>query len=254
LIDVIDHDRVRELRLARPPVNALNPALVEALRKALGEAVAAGCGAVVISGAPGRFSGGLDVPELLALPAPALRHMWQQFFGLMRDIAELPVPSVAALTGHSPAGGTVLAVFADYRIMAEGPFKLGLNEVQVGLPVPEVLVRTLQYTVGERQAARLAAGGLLLEPAEALRVGLVDETAPPEQVVARAVAWATDLLARPSTAMSTTRRLARRPLSEAFATMDDRALDGIVAAWSGDEAQATLQAIAAKLGKGKPAR
>src|SRR5439155_13782368 len=123
--------------------------------------------------------------------------------------AEAPIPVVAALTGHSPAGGTVLAVFADYRIMAEGPYKLGLNEVQVGLPVPEVLVRGLQYLVGTRQAARLAVGGLLLDPAEALKVGLVDELAPAEQVAARAIAWAADLLTRPPTAMAATRKLAR---------------------------------------------
>lgn len=247
MLDVIEHDRVRELRLARPPANALNPALIDRLRAALKEAVAAGRGAVVLSGAPKLFSGGLDVPELMALPPPALRTMWQEFFGLMRDIAALPIPVVAALTGHSPAGGTVLAIFADYRILAEGAFRLGLNEVQVGLPVPPMLVRTLQYTVGERQAARLAVGGLLLESAEALRVGLVDELAPVEQVVPRAVAWATELLNRPPQAMLATRRLARQPLVDAFATFDDKAIDDIVAAWSGAEAQATLKGIVARL-------
>jgi len=251
LIDVIDHDRVRELRLARPPVNALNHPLMTALRAALADAVAAGRGAVVLSGAPGRFSGGLDLPELLQLAPGALREMWRDFFGLMRDIAASPIPTVAAMTGHSPAGGTVLALFADYRIMAEGAYKLGLNEVQVGLPVPEVLVRALAYVVGPRQAARLAAGGLLLDPPEALKVGLVDETAPADEVVPRAIAWAADLLTRPPHAMAGTRRLARQPLVEAFETLGDRSLDQIVAGWTAPEAQATLGAIAARLGKSK---
>src|SRR6185369_6579469 len=109
------------------------------------------------SGALGKFSGGLDLLELLQLAEPQLKEMWRDFFGLMRDIAALPIPTVAAMTGHSPAGGTVIALFADYRIMAEGAYKLGLNEVQVGLSVPEVLVRALAYVVGPRQAARLAA-------------------------------------------------------------------------------------------------
>jgi enoyl-CoA hydratase/carnithine racemase len=251
LIDVIDHDRVRELRLARPPVNALNPALIQALRAGLAQAVAAGRGAVVISGAPGRFSGGLDLPELLQLPEPALRTMWRDFFGLMRDLAASPIPTVAAVTGHSPAGGTVLAVFTDYRIMAEGAYKLGLNEVQVGLPVPEVLVRALAYLVGTRQAARLAVGGLLIDPAEALRLGLVDEVAPADEVVPRALAWAADLLTRPPRAMAGTRKLARQPLVAAFETLGDQALDEIMSAWSTPEAQATLGAIVARLGKGK---
>jgi 3,2-trans-enoyl-CoA isomerase len=253
LIDVIDHDRVRELRLNRPPVNALDPGLIGALRGALAEAARAGCGAVVLSGAPGRFSGGLDLPALLPLNPTELRALWREFFGLLRDLAEAPIPVVAALTGHSPAGGTVLAVFADYRIMAEGAYKLGLNEVQVGLPVPEVLVRALAYVVGQRQAARLAVGGLLLEGAEALKVGLVDEVVPMEEVVPRAVAWAADLLTRPPQAMAATRRLARQPLVTAFETLGEGSLDAIVAAWSAPEAQATLQAIAARLGKsGRP--
>jgi enoyl-CoA hydratase/carnithine racemase len=251
LIDVIEHDRVRELRMARPPVNALNAGLIAALRAALADAVAAGRGAVVLSGAPGKFSGGLDLPDLLQLAPGALREMWRDFFGLMRDIAASPIPTVAAMTGHSPAGGTVLAVFADYRIMAEGAYKLGLNEVQVGLPVPEVLVRALAYVVGARQAARLAVGGLLLDPGEALRVGLVDETAPADEVVPRAIAWASDLLARPPQAMALTRRLARQALVDAFESLGERSLDQIVAAWSAPEAQATLGAIAARLGKSK---
>jgi enoyl-CoA hydratase/carnithine racemase len=251
LIDVIDHDRVRELRLARPPANALNPALIQALRASLAEAVTAGRGAVVLSGPPGRFSGGLDLPELLKLPEPALRQLWQEFFGLLQDLAASPLPTVAALTGHSPAGGTLLAVFTDYRIMAEGAYKLGLNEVQVGLPVPEVLVRALAYVVGTRQAARLAVGGLLLDPADALRVGLIDEIAPGEEVVPRAIAWAADLLTRPPQAMSSTRRVARQPLVAAFDSLDARALDEIMSAWSGAEAQATLGAIAARLGKSR---
>jgi len=251
LIDVIDHDRVRELRLARPPVNALNHPLMAALRAALADAVAAGRGAVVLSGAPGRFSGGLDLPDLLQLAPGPLREMWRDFFGLMRDIAASPIPTVAAMTGHSPAGGTVLALFADYRIMAEGAYKLGLNEVQVGLPVPEVLVRALAYVVGPRQAALLAAGGLLLDPGEALKVGLVDETAPADEVVPRAIAWAADLLTRPPQAMAATRRLARQALVDAFETLGDRSLDQIVAGWTAPEAQATLSGIAARLGKSK---
>jgi enoyl-CoA hydratase/carnithine racemase len=155
------------------------------------------------------------------------------------------------MTGHSPAGGTVLAVFTDYRIMAEGAYKLGLNEVQVGLPVPEVLVRSLAFLVGTRQAARLAVGGLLLDPVEALKVGLVDAIAPADEVVPRALAWAADLLTRPPQAMAATRRLARQPLVDGFETLGEKANDEIMSAWLAPESQATLGAIAARLGKSK---
>ncbi len=249
MITTIDHGRVRELRLARPPVNALNPALMTALREAFSRASREEAGGIVLSGAPGRFSGGLDVPELLRIGRAEMRDTWELFFALMKDIAASDIPIAAAMTGHSPAGGTVLAIFADYRVLADGPFLVGLNEVQVGLPVPEVLYRALVRVVGARQAERLAVAGLLLGPAEALHVGLVDEVAPPDDVIPRAVAWTTALLARPAIAMAATRRLARRPLQDAFDTVTPALLDSIVDSWFGTETQAVMQALASKLGK-----
>jgi 3,2-trans-enoyl-CoA isomerase len=247
MVEVVEHGSIRELRLARPPVNALDPALMRALREALRDAVAGGCEAVVLSGAPGRFSGGLDVPTLLTLDHDGIHETWRTFFGLLRDLAASPVPVVAALTGHSPAGGTVLALFADHRVQAAGDYLIGLNEVRVGLPVPEVLFRALVYLVGERQAARLAVGGLLIGPDEALRVGLVDDVAPLAEVVPRAVAWARDLLARPRRAMTATRVLARRALVAAFDTVDEPMVAAVAEQWFTPEAQVTLRALAARL-------
>ena len=249
MIETTDHGSIRELRLARPPVNALDPMLMTALRGALATARGDGREAVVLSGALGRFSGGLDVPALLRLDRAEIRSTWELFFGLLRDIAASEIPIVAAMTGHSPAGGAVLALFADYRVLASGPYLVGLNEVQVGLPIPAVLLAALTYVVGSRQAERLAAGGLLLDPAEALRTGLVDEVTGLDEVVPRAVAWARDLLLRPRLAMLATRRLARRPLVAVFDALDGTTLDEIADAWFSAEAQATLRALALRLGK-----
>jgi 3,2-trans-enoyl-CoA isomerase len=251
MLEVIAHGPLREIRLARPPVNALDPGLIAALRAALARAHGEQAAGIVLSGAPGMFSAGLDVPALLQLGRPEMRHTWEQFFGLLADLAQSSAPVCAALTGHSPAGGTVLALFADHRIMAAGPFRIGLNEVQVGLPVPEVLLRALIYVVGERQAARLAVGGLLIDPGEALRCGLVDELRPVADVVPRALAWLGDLVKRPPQAMRATRALARRPLLDAFASVDPGLFDRILDAWFSQETQAVLRALVARLGKGK---
>ncbi len=249
MLETIDHGAVRELRLARPPANALDPALLSALRAALAGARAAGREAVVLSGAPGRFSGGLDVPALLALPRAEIRETWKTFFGLMRDIAASPIPTVAALTGHSPAGGTVLAMLTDYRVMAEGPFLMGLNEVQVGLPVPPPLLHALTYVVGARQAERLAVAGVLMGPADALRCGLVDEVVAADAVVPRAVAWADEVLSRPRAAMTTTRRQARREIASVFDDMGEREIETVVDQWFSAETQTAMRALVARLRK-----
>ncbi len=244
-----DHGGIRELRLDRPPVNALNLALLELLKTSLAGARRDGCAGVVLSGSPGCFSGGLDVPELLRLGRTEMTATWTALFAVLVELASSEIPVAAALTGHSPAGGTVLAIFADYRVMAEGNYRLGLNEVQVGLSLPEVIFRALRYVVGERQAERLAVGGLLVDPIEARRVGLVDEVVPGAEVIPRAITWTTELLSRPAAAMANTRAMARRPLREAFDSLTPAVIDNLVDEWFGAETQAVMRSLADRLGK-----
>src|ERR1700758_4660229 len=209
MILTFEHGAIRELRLNRPPVNALSPELIAALLQAVEVAPREDKRALVLSGSPGIFSAGLDVPVLLKLDRPAMVAVWRDFYALMNALASSPIPIAAAITGHAPAGGTVLALFFDWRVAAEGDFKIGLSEVQVGLPLPPVILSALQRLVGPRQAERLAVTGLLMSPAEAAVLGLVDEVAPAEQVMDRAVKWCQDVVALPRAAMDLTRRQAR---------------------------------------------
>ena len=132
MILTFDHGAVRELRLNRPPANALSPELIVALRRSVESAPNDGVRALVLSGAPGRFCAGLDVPLLLTFDRPAMASLWRELYALMRALACSPIPIAAAITGHAPAGGTVLPLFCDWRVIADGDFKMGLNEVQVG--------------------------------------------------------------------------------------------------------------------------
>ena len=241
---------ILELRLNRPPVNALDPALVQALHAAFLQAPASGARAIVLCGSPGLFSAGLDVPALLARDAPGMRTFWKNFTALLAAIGRCPLPCAAALTGHSPAGGTVLSLFCDYRVLAQGPFKMGLNEVQVGLSVPAFIQAALCRVVGAHRAERLVVSGTMLTSEEALGAGMVDVLCAPEDVCARAHAWCAQLLALPHEAMSETRRLARADL---HALLDAAEADGgeeFLHRWFSRECQVALHALVAKL-KGK---
>jgi len=244
-----DHGPIRELRLNRPPANALSCELIVALREAIQTAPQNGIRALVLSGAPGRFSGGLDVPLLLACDHAGIAALWQEFYALLKALAGSPIPIAAAITGHAPAGGTVLPLFCDWRVMADGDFKVGLNEVQVGLVLPPVILAALRRLVGARQAERLAVAGLLISPDEALAVGLVDEVAPHGQVIDRALHWCQTLLALPAEAMSATRREARADLVAYFAENVDPELQGVTTSWWSPETQSALHALTARLGK-----
>lgn len=248
MLNRIEHDGdIVELSLTRPPVNALNPELVSALDEALKTAFEENAAAVVLSGAPGMFSAGLDVPALLALDRAGMRDFWSRFFDLLKTIAGAPAPVVAAFTGHSPAGGTVLGLFADYRVMADGDFKIGLNEVQVGLVVPPLIHFALARLIGAYPAERHLVAGRMISAGEARDVGLVDELAPVDQVVEKALAWCRYHLSLPRHAMLGTRQLTRAELVDRFDVSGAMDVDGFVDFWFRDETQGALRAMVAKL-------
>jgi enoyl-CoA hydratase/carnithine racemase len=230
-------------------VNALSPDLIIALRRVMETAVADGVRALVLSGAPGVFSAGLDLPLVLSLDRAGLAELWREFYALLGSLAASPIPVAAAMTGHAPAGGTVIALMCDWRLVAEGDFKLGVNEVQIGIPLPPIVLAALRRQVGPRRAERLAVGGLALSPEKALHAGLVDELVRPDQVVERALRWCQSLLSLPAEAMLATRRRARADLAALFEQSPEAELQTILAAMCSPETQSTLRAQVGKLGK-----
>jgi Delta3-Delta2-enoyl-CoA isomerase len=253
MLVITNHGPIRELRLNRPPVNALSLELIIQLRQTVEKAHWEGVRALVLSGLSGRFSAGLDLPLLVGMDRGQVQTVWRELYGLIEALARSPIPIAVAITGHAPAGGTVLAVFCDWRVMAEGDFKIGLNEVPIGIPLPGVILTALRRLVGPRQAERLSVSGALLSPQEALEVGLIDEVAAIDQVLDRALGWCQALLALPPEAMTATRRAARADLTAYFGHSLEPEIDQVVASWWSPEAQNSLRALAAKLGKSKEA-
>ena len=204
---------IRELRLNRPPVNALNAELLRAIQAALHAAKNAA--AVVLTGQPGLFSAGLDVRGMLALDRDGVAATFVELWRTGRSLALSPMPVIFAINGHSPAGGTVLAVHGDYRVMARGEFRLGLNEVQIGLFPGPLIFGTFRRLVAGH-AAQFLTRGALMDPDTALRIGLVDELCEPAEVVPRALAMAREFCALPRDTMLKTRELTRRDLIDLY--------------------------------------
>jgi len=247
MLDIKCSNGVTEIGLARPPVNALNLDLLEALISELEKSFRNSSQVVIIKGKGSIFSAGVDVPELINESRNGVAVFWGRFFKLMHTVLAAPVPVIAAITGPAPAGGAVLAIHCDYRIAAAGEYKIGLNEVQVGLAVPEPILAVLCQLVGRREAARLAMQGAMLKPAEALRAGLVDELVPAEEVVERSRLFANELMRLPPVAMNTTRLNAKADVLAAHVSND--AIRLMTDYWFSEETQATMKKLVAELGK-----
>jgi enoyl-CoA hydratase/carnithine racemase len=250
MLEITNHGKVREIRLARPPVNALNPELVAQLSRSFREAEA-DCEAVVLSGLKGIFSAGLDVIELLQFDREDMTNFWIEFMELLETIACSAVPVAVAITGHSPAGGAVICLMADYRVMSHGKYKIGLNETRVGLVLPPLLQDALSRLVGPRVAEKMLVAGSMIGPEYALEIGFVDALeSSHEETVINAVRWCEDLLALPRHSMLGTRAIARAHFKQAFANIAYKGVETFIDTWFADEAQSVMNSVVAKL-KGK---
>ena len=248
MIDIIPHDSgITELRIARPPVNLIDVGVLKSLRHALAEAERAGQRGIILSGAPGVFSSGVDVAALVGGDRQAVREYWQQVFLLAADMALSRQPIFAAITGHCMAAGALLAVFCDYRVMAQGPWQVGLNEVRVGVALPDCFQLAVRRVVGALQAERLLVFGRMLSPQQALEVNLVDELAEPAQVVAHTRERMQELLSVPPQALVSMRAIARRDLRDVFADVDALPVDDFVDAFLHPETQQALRHVASRM-------
>lgn len=244
-----EHGPVCEIRMAHPPVNAMSPDFIDGLTTALQEK-AGEYRALVLSGQPGMFSAGLDLITLSKLDREGAGRFWGQFFGLLKTIGACPVPIASAITGHSPAGGAVMAIHGDYRVMARGDWKIGLNEVQVGLVVPQQIQRVLARLVGTHRAERLLVAGALLSPEEALQAGLVDDLADGfDETVARAVEWCKLHTSLPPNAMSRTRDIIRSDMKSNYDDLSDADLEAFSEVWFSEETQRIVGQVLDRLRK-----
>ena len=233
--------------LARGKANALNAAMLEELHGAMVQAHSPDVrGLVLASGCPKFFSGGFDVKEVFQYDRETMTSYFGSFMDLYEDLFRLPKPVVAAMSGHAVAGGAVLALACDVRVMAEGPFRFALNEVNLGVVLPAGIIRMAVDAIGARHARELFLAGEPLSPTRALEIGLVSELAPPEQVLERAVALARRLAEKPAGAFAGIKRTLIEVSGHAAAGADRRHLTRFIDQWFSPESAQRRNALLEK--------
>jgi 3,2-trans-enoyl-CoA isomerase len=235
--------------LARGKANALNHALVEELNTAVAGAAADPSvrGVVLGSANPRFFSSGFDVREVFAYDRDGMAAFFGRFIDLYESLYRFPKPLVAALGGHTFAGGAILAIACDVRIMADGDFGFALNEIDLGMAVSPGIRRMLVGAVGIARAREILLFGERISPARALEIGLVRELAPAGEVRGRAIACARLLASKPPAAYREIKRSLREFGGADEAPGDRSTLGRFLDMWFSAEAQECRRVAASRL-------
>ncbi|MFZ4862416.1 enoyl-CoA hydratase/isomerase family protein [Sphingobacterium sp. Mn56C] len=237
-------DHIYHILLDRGKSNAMHSAVIDELIEALNYAESdPAIEGIVLSGKEAFFSSGLDLITLYQYDELQMRQFWQRFMQLVLQLASFPKPSVAAITGHSPAGGCVLALCCDYRVMAAGDFIIGLNEVPVGIIVPPGIFSLYSFWIGQALAYRSLLEGKLFKPEEALKIGLVDEITPFDRIQGAALRRIKVLTQFERNAWSATKLNLRQQLIQALAATTDDTIEQVLKQWWRPETRAILKTI-----------
>jgi enoyl-CoA hydratase len=200
-------EEVALVRMDDGKANALGYALMDALEAALDRAEKE-AKAVVLAGRPGRFSAGFDLQEMMAGVDKA-RALVTRGAHLLLRLYALPMPLVIACTGHALAGGALLVLTGDLRVAARGAFKLGLNEVQLGMPVPVLAMELARDRLHPQHLLASTLFATVVDPERAVIAGWVDEVADEPAVLDVCLAHAKRLAALPRDAYAKTKTALR---------------------------------------------
>ena len=172
------------VQMNRPPVNSFNLQLMRELITAVDiSETSSQTRGLIITSAHRSFGAGLDLHEMCNSDLSHLKLFWSAFQELHLRLYTSPLVTLAAINGHAVAGASALTLVCDYRIMAEGKYKIGLPTVHTGILVPLWLSKLFKLTVGEKEAQRYLCLGALSSPEEALSRGLVDSVVPGEELM-----------------------------------------------------------------------
>ena len=212
-ITVQVQDQVAIVKMDDGKANAIQGAWLDEMDAALDRIESEGAKAVVLTGRSGFFCGGLDLKTLPTLPADDLREVLRRFCATILRVFTFSRPVVAAIGGHAVAGGIVLGLACDRRLMAKGPFKVGLNEVAIGLPPPAFVVELARAALPPSRLLPAVAHGVMSTGQDVLEHGWVDEVVQPEALMDRATEQATALSRLDPAAYHHAKTLLREPFA-----------------------------------------
>jgi enoyl-CoA hydratase/carnithine racemase len=242
------------VRLERAHGNAINDAFVESFVSVLAEAESdPAIGGLLLTAGGKIFCPGLDLQELIALDREAMERFMLRFSAMVLSLYTFAKPVVASMHGHALAGGCVLSLCADWRVLRRGAIT-GLNEVKVGVPLPFGVALIVRDAVPRNALTAVALLGRNFSDEAAVAAGLADELADAADVETTSRARLLEFLAKDAFAFAVTKRYGRSPVVERIRANNRLLLPEWLDAWFSKGTAARIGAIVAELkekGKGK---
>jgi enoyl-CoA hydratase len=209
-------DGIATLTLTNGKVNAVSPDVIDAFNKALDQAEQDKA-VVIITGQPGILSGGYDLKEMMKGPQNAL-DLVAKGSTMARRMLSHPFPIIVACSGHAVAKGAFILLSADYRVGIDGPFNIGLNEVQIGMTMHHVGIELARDRLTKAVFQRSVVNGEMFNPQAAKEAGFLDAVvATPDELMPAALAMAQQLKKINMTAHTKTKLKVRKALLDTLA-------------------------------------
>lgn len=249
-INVTIKDRLALITLNRGKSNALDREMITELTDMLHNINNDdNIGGVIITGKEHFFSAGLDLIALYGYDEEEIKSFWKLFLDFTAKIVSFKKPMVAAINGHAPAGGCVIGLACDARVMAEGKYIIGLNEVPVGIIVPDSIFQLYSFWLGKAHASRSLLEGKLFSPEEALAIGLIDEVVNPASIMTAAERRIRKYMAMEPNTWQQSKLNIRKELIAATAADQSATLDTLLAQWWSPSSRNLLKMIIDNLQK-----
>lgn len=241
LVDMDSKTGVATVRLNRPPVNSLNLEFLTDINILLEKLDNdKSCRGLILTSSNNKiFCAGLDIMEMYNPKKERLTEFWRELQGVWMNLYNSRLATIAAINGHSPAGGCLLAMCCDYRIMVQN-FSIGLNETQLGIIPPFWFVDSMERMVGYRQAELSCQKGIMMTSEQALKIGLVDEVVTPEIVLEKAQNEMQSWLKIPDFARQLTKTQMKKPLVDKLMSRREEDIDHFVNFITKDSVQKAL--------------
>ena len=220
-------ERVAFIRMDDTKVNAFSHGMISGLHRALDQAEEDAARVLVLEGRTGSFSAGFDLSVMYDGPE-ALRRLVRAGAELLLRIQDFPRPFIAACTGHALAAGAMVLLAADYRIGVRGTFKIGLNEVSIGMTIPIIGVELARDRLSPRFLHRATALAEVFDPETARKAGYLDSVLDPDEFEERVFETAQHMIRLKDPAFRETRAHLRRASRRIIESTLEEDLAGLV--------------------------